>query len=126
MGYSYLFCDIIHKVKTDEKLPIAKDKVGNLTSYKLMVLWCLISPLIWLLPGMPDFVTMTVLGNAASVILFPVISLALWYITASPKYIGDQYINKWWENILIAILVIVGFVMSYFSIVQIAAKIAQF
>ncbi|MBN2354619.1 Nramp family divalent metal transporter [candidate division KSB1 bacterium] len=125
MGYSYLLCDIIHKIKTDEKLPIAKDKVGKMLNYKLMVLWCLLSPLIWLLPGMPDFITMTVLGNAASVILFPVISLALWYITANTSYIGTQYKNKWWENILIAILVIVGIVMSYFSVVQIASKVAE-
>jgi Mn2+/Fe2+ NRAMP family transporter len=125
MGYSYLLCDIIHKIKTDEKLPIAKDEVGKMASYKGMVLWCLISPLIWLLPGMPDFVTMTVLSSAAAAILFPVIALALWYITANTRYIGTQFRNKWWENIIIAILVIVGFAMSYLSIVQIAAKIVK-
>ncbi len=125
MGYSYLLVDIIHKIKTDEKLPIDKDKVGKMTSYKAFVLWCLVSPLIWLVPGMPDFITMTVLGNAASAVLFPVISLALWYITATPKFIGRDFTNKWWENVIIAILVIVGFVMSYYSIVQIAEKVLQ-
>jgi len=42
------------------------------------------------------------------------------------RYIGTLYNNTWWENVLIAILVIVGFIMSCFSMVQMAAKIGQF
>jgi Mn2+/Fe2+ NRAMP family transporter len=125
VGYGYMICDIVHKVKTNEKQPLDRDKVGTMLTYKLVALWCLVSPLIWLLPGMPDFVTLTILGNAASAVMFPVVALPLWYITAHPKFIGPDYKNKIWENILIGLLFCAGIWMSYHSILQIVSKVSQ-
>jgi hypothetical protein len=125
VGYGYMVCDIIHKIKTNEKQPLDRDKVGALLTYKLVALWCLVSPLIWLLPGMPDFITLTILGNAAGAIVFPVVALPLWAITAHPKFIGAKYKNKFWENVLIAMMIVAGFVVSYHSLVQIVAKVTR-
>ena len=47
---------------------------------------------------MPDFVTLTLLGNSFQVVLIPFIAGGLWWITASPRFIGAQYRNRWWEN----------------------------
>ena len=48
------------------------------------MLWVLISPLVWTVPGMPDFVTLTLVGNSLQVVLIPFIAGGLWWITASP------------------------------------------
>jgi Mn2+/Fe2+ NRAMP family transporter len=72
--------------------------------YHFIVVWCLVSPLIWTAPGMPGFVTLTLVVNAAQVILLPLIAGGLWWITARSRFIGEQYRNKWWENLLMALL----------------------
>jgi Mn2+/Fe2+ NRAMP family transporter len=70
--------------------------------YRFLVLWVLLSPLPWTLPGMPDFVTLTVLANSAQVLLIPFLAGGLWWITASPRFIGPQHRNRAWENALMA------------------------
>jgi Mn2+/Fe2+ NRAMP family transporter len=72
--------------------------------YRWIATWCLISPLVWTLPGMPDFVTLTLVSNSAQVVLVPFIAGGLWWITASAKYIGDEHRNRWWENVVMALL----------------------
>ncbi len=42
--------------------------------YRGIVLWCLISPLVWTLPGMPDFVMLTLVANSAQVVLVPLLA----------------------------------------------------
>ncbi len=68
--------------------------------YRAVILWALISPMIWTLPGMPDFVTLTVIGNGLQVPLVPILAGGLWRITASEKYIGREYKNRLWENLV--------------------------
>ena len=72
--------------------------------YRWIALWCLVSPLIWTLPGMPDSVTLTLTANSAHVVLLPVLAGGLWWITASAKYIGAAHRNRPWENIVMAVL----------------------
>ena len=72
--------------------------------YRWIVVWCLVSPLIWTAPGMPDFVTLTLVANSLQVVLLPLISGGLWCITARTKYIGAEYRNRWWENLFMAFL----------------------
>lgn len=76
---------------------------GNYTStpvYRIVVLWALFPPLVWTLPGMPDFVTLTLVGNSIQVLLVPVLAGGLWRITSSSAYLDRQYQNRWWENLL--------------------------
>jgi len=68
--------------------------------YRGVVIWALLSPLIWTMPGMPDFVTLTLVGNGVQVLLVPFLAGGLWWITASPQYIGLTYRNRWWENLV--------------------------
>ena len=67
-------------------------------------MWCLISPMIWTLPGMPGFVGLTLAANSAQVILLPMLAGGLWWITASGRLIGERYRNRWWENVVMATL----------------------
>lgn len=72
--------------------------------YRVIAVWILVSPLIWTTPGMPGFVYLTLLSNSAQVVMVPLLAGGLWWITASGKYIGEQYKNRWWENFVMGIL----------------------
>lgn len=72
--------------------------------YRGIVAWSLVSSLVWTLPGMPDFVTLTLLANSAQVVLTPLLAGGLWWITASSSHMGAELRNRWWENLLMALL----------------------
>jgi hypothetical protein len=70
-----------------------------------LVVWSLVSALVWTLPGMPDFVTLTLVANSAQVVLLPLLALGLVRITASARFIGAAYRNRPHENLVMALLV---------------------
>lgn len=72
--------------------------------YRWIAVWCLVSPLIWTAPGMPGFVFLTLLSNSAQVVLIPLLAGGLWCITAKEEYIGAEYRNRWWENLVMLFL----------------------
>ncbi len=72
--------------------------------YRWIVGWCLLSPLIWTAPGMPGFIRLTLVANSAQVVLIPLLAGGVWWITASGRYIGAQYRNRLWENLVMAFL----------------------
>jgi Mn2+/Fe2+ NRAMP family transporter len=101
--------------RTDPKVAIAADPRRQRV-YRFLVLWVLISPLVWTMPGMPDFVTLTLLGNSFQVVLIPFIAGGLWWITASPRYIGAQHRNRWWENGIMVVVFALSLWGAYGSI----------
>jgi Mn2+/Fe2+ NRAMP family transporter len=86
--------------------------------YRVLVAWCLVSPLVWTLPGMPNFVTLTLVANSAQVVILPLLAGGLWWITASPRFIGAAYSNRWWDNVVMAILFILAIVGAWQSVVS--------
>ena len=73
-------------------------------AHNRIILWCLVSPLIWTIPGMPDFVTLTLAANSGQVVLLPLLAGGIWRITSGSQYIGEKYKSTWWENIILFIL----------------------
>jgi hypothetical protein len=51
------------------------------------------------------------------VVVLPLLSLALWYITASSSCIGERYRNRWWENLLMCVLVLLAIWSAYLMLV---------
>ena len=89
--------------------------------YKWIVVWCLVSPLIWTIDGMPDFVTLTLVTNSLQVILIPLIAGGLWAITSTSRCIGRSYRNRWWEHLVMGSLFglgLVGAVKAVQSVVE--------
>ena len=89
--------------------------------YRFVVVWCLLSPLVWTAPWMPGFVTLTLVVNAGQVMLLPLIAFGLWCITARSQFIGEQYKNRWWENLVMFFLValaLYGAFKSFQSVVD--------
>jgi Mn2+/Fe2+ NRAMP family transporter len=77
-------------------------------AYRAIVVWCLVSPLVWVLPNMPDFVLLTLAANSAQVVLVPFLAGGLWRITASSRYIGETYKTRGWENAIMALLFVLA------------------
>jgi len=83
--------------------PISSDLRAH-RLYHWIVVWGLVSPLIWTLPQLKiDFVTLTLVANSAQVVLLPLLAGGCWYITASGRLIGAEYRNRWWENLFMFI-----------------------
>jgi Mn2+/Fe2+ NRAMP family transporter len=76
--------------------------------YRWIVIWILLSPLIWTAPGMPGFVSITLVANSAQVVLIPLLAGGLWWITATSRLIGPQYKNRAWENGIMAVLFVLA------------------
>ena len=83
--------------------PIAADYRAH-PLYRALVIWCLGPPLLWTLPGMPDFVTLTLVANSAQVVLLPMLAGGVWWVTTSARCIGREHGNRWWEHAAMAVL----------------------
>ena len=81
--------------------------------YRLVVVWILVSPLVWTVPGMPGFVRLTLISNSAQVMLVPLLAVGLFWITASGRYIGPHYRNRWWENLIMAAVLLISLWGAY-------------
>lgn len=121
VGFGYLLTDIVRLVREKQVTQAAPIDVGSSRVYRVVVAWCLFSPLIWCLPGSPDFITLTIVANAASVVVLPILAGSLWCLTARSTFIGTDYQNKWWENTVLAGLFLLSIWGAYQSAMAIAA-----
>ena len=114
-GYGLLCTDAARHWRSGKQPAVMppSDNACKTVLYRGVVAWCLFSPIVWTLPGMPDFVTLTIVGNAVSVVVLPLLSAALWYITATTSCIGVEYRNRWWENCLMAVLFVLATWSTY-------------
>ena len=98
-----------------------KSKGGDKIDYKshpmyiFIVLWIMVSPMIWILTGKADFVTLTLLANTLMAVLIPALAGGLWWITANSRFIGNEYKNRWWENLIMGFLFILAVWGAYES-----------
>jgi len=92
--------------------------------YRAIVVWCLVSPMIWTLPGMPDFVMLTLMANGAQVVIVPLLAGGLWRITASARFIGERYRTRPWENVVMALLFALALYAAGNSIVALARVVS--
>jgi Mn2+/Fe2+ NRAMP family transporter len=81
--------------------------------YRAIAVWCLVSSLAWTIPGAPEAIKLTLLINAGQVVMVPFLAVGLWWITADGRFIGPQYRNRWWENLVIGLLFAVAIYSMY-------------
>jgi Mn2+/Fe2+ NRAMP family transporter len=113
-GLAYLGSHALLRSRTPPGQPIRSDYRKH-PMYRWIVVVCLGTPIIWTLPGMPDFVTLTLVANSAQVVLLPLLAGGLWWITASPRYIGATHRTKPWENVVMAVLFLLALYGAYNS-----------
>jgi Mn2+/Fe2+ NRAMP family transporter len=93
--------------------------------YRWIIVWCLVSPLLWTIPGMPDFVTLTLAANGGQVVLLPLLAGGLWCITASSRYIGPEHRNRWWENLVLGLLFVLAIYGAFKSVGMLADSVTR-
>lgn len=71
-------------------------------AHRWFMLFILVTPLIWSIPGMPDFVTLTIGVSALNIIGLPVISLGLLIMSNQKSLLSKEYRNNLFENIALA------------------------
>ncbi len=119
VGFGYLVTDAVQVVRSDKVLQSGPISVKGSRIYQGMIVWGLFSPLVWCLPSAPDFITLTLVASAATVLVLPILSGGLWLLTAKAAFIGSKYRNKWWENGILAVL----FILSIWGTYQAAVAI---
>jgi Mn2+/Fe2+ NRAMP family transporter len=73
----------------------------------------LIVPLLFSLPMAPNFIVLTIAGNALGAITGPIIIVGVIILTTSKKYMLPEYANKWWETIALLIIGGIGLWATY-------------
>lgn len=73
----------------------------------------LVLPLIFSLPMAPNFITLTIAGNAMGAITGPIIIVGVIVLTTSKKYMLPEYANKWWETVALLIIGGIGLWATY-------------
>ena len=97
----------------------------NHACFRWIAVSCLVSPLVWTLPGMPDFVTLTLAANSAQVVLLPLLAGGLLWITASSRFIGREYRNRWWENVVMGALFSLALYFAFLALVTLVAQMSN-
>jgi Mn2+/Fe2+ NRAMP family transporter len=108
--------DSIHQV-----MPERKEKYKSYENdpwYRYAIYYALITPIIWALPGMPGFIFMVLFMNALSVVIIPIIAIGLLIIANKAEFIGEKYKNKWWENLLLIVIVAIALWSTYHLIMS--------
>jgi Mn2+/Fe2+ NRAMP family transporter len=104
--------------------PISSDFRDH-ACFRWIAVSCLVTPLVWTLPGMPGFVALTLAANSAQVILLPLLAGGLWWITASARLIGREHRNSWWENVAMAGLFSLAAYFAFQAFVSLAAQVGR-
>jgi Mn2+/Fe2+ NRAMP family transporter len=118
-GFGYMVTDVVNVCRAKVAVEAAPINVGHSWVYRAVAAWCLFTPLVWTLPGMPGFIALTILANAAAVVVLPVLCGALWILTSRASLIGEDWRNRWWENTLLCGLFILSIWGAYQSAIAI-------
>ena len=73
----------------------------------------LVLPLLFSLPVAPNFIALTIAGNAMGAITGPIIIVGVIVLTTSKKYMLPEYANKWWETAALLIIGGIGLWATY-------------
>jgi Mn2+/Fe2+ NRAMP family transporter len=99
-----------------------QDDYRHHACFRWIAVSCLVTPLVWTLPGMPGFVALTLAANSAQVILLPMLAGGLWWITASGRLIGEEHRNRWWENAVMSLLFAFALYFAFRALGDLAAR----
>jgi Mn2+/Fe2+ NRAMP family transporter len=105
-GFPKLITDIFHIIRKDRRQKYGT-KFENDPMYKWFMLFMLITPLIWSVPGMPGFISLVVGVNALNIVGFPVIAIGLLILSNKKSLLGENR-NNLVENILLVLSVILA------------------
>jgi Mn2+/Fe2+ NRAMP family transporter len=97
-AFPMLITDAFQQVRPERRERYGKEFHHD-PMHRWFMLFILVTPLIWSLPGMPDFVALTLGVNALNIVGFPVISLGLLIMSNQKSMLEKKYRNNLFENI---------------------------
>lgn len=115
-AYSYGFTKILldgvqHTFSNPNSNPQELEQKRSFRWIQVLIL--LVLPLPFSLPMAPDFVALTIAGNALGAITGPVIIVGVILLTTSRKFMLGEYVNKWWETLALLIIGGIGLWATY-------------
>lgn len=113
-GFPRLIVDAFYVINKDRRKKY-DGKYAQDPMYKWVMLFVLVTPLIWSIPGMPGFITLTIGVNALNIVGFPVIAIGL-IILSNKKSLMGKYKNNWFENVCL----VLATVLAIWSAIQLA------
>lgn len=100
-AFPMLITDAFQHVRPERRERFGKEFHKD-PMHKWFMLLILVTPLVWSIPGMPDFVTLTIGVNALNIIGLPVISLGLLIMSNQKSLLNKEYRNNLFENLALA------------------------
>ena len=70
-------------------------------------------PLLFSLPMAPNFVVLTIAGQALQALTGPIIIAGIIILTSSRRFMMSGYVNKWWENAALLLIGAIGLWATY-------------
>ena len=100
-AFPMLITDAFQHVRPERRERFGKEFHKD-PMHKWFMLFILVTPLVWSIPGMPDFVTLTIGVNALNIVGLPVISLGLLIMSNQKSLLNKEYRNNLFENLALA------------------------
>lgn len=110
-GYLRLAMDGVYSARPDRKLKYDGKHTRD-PLFKVLYPLVVLLPILWVLPGMPGFVQLTIIANAGLVFFLPVISIGLLIIINKRKLMGSLAHNIW-DNLLLVVLTLLSLYGAY-------------
>jgi hypothetical protein len=111
-GYGLLVAEVVRVVGGGSVVPAPAET----PAWRATVLWCLLSPLVWSLPGMPNFVTLTILVNAVNVVVLPFLTIVLWAIAWKAR------LMVWYEHVVMSGLLVLALWGTWQSVISLSSR----
>lgn len=111
-GYGLLVAEVVRVLGGGKSVPAPAET----PAWRATVLWCLLSPLVWSLPGMPNFVTLTILVNAVNVVVLPFLTIVLWAIAWKGRLMA------WYEHIVMGGLLVLALWGTWQSAISLSTR----
>lgn len=103
----------------------APDQLHHVDSlFRSLLLFIMITPVVFSFPFAPDLIVLTLLGNGLSVLTVPALIVGLVAITMRKDLMLPGYANRWWENLVLASIGAVGLWATYELMLAVAGAVS--
>ena len=116
----------VSEVDEDRSAPLPSDTFVSDPLIWWIRAFLLVPPLIFSLPQAPNLIVLTVFGNALQVVVVPAMIVGLIWITSSRRWMLHEYVNRWWENVILFVIGAIGLWATYNLITETYAALAGF
>ncbi|MCA0991410.1 Nramp family divalent metal transporter [Pseudalkalibacillus hwajinpoensis] len=86
--------------------------------YKYIAIFFMFSAFIWFIPGMPGFIELTLMTTILQAACLPAIAIGLLFLATRKKYLPTQFLNNWFENIVLIGTTVLALWSSYKIVIE--------